>query len=257
MSFLIFILVIILISIVLITIVAILINLYQKKQIQHKEKINNLKIVHENDILKAQIQVQENTFQLISREIHDNIGQKLSLAKLQLNNLTESQGFQYRNSLEDIVAMLTESLNDLRDLSRSMSSEFIAGNGLIKSIENEIAQLNKSADCNFRMTVTGDPIFLNPEKDVFLFRIVQEALTNVLKHASASHIHIKLHYTNDHLELEVMDDGIGFTSSDHFDSNGIKNITSRARLMDGTSEIISVPGVGTTVKVKIPIYDKQ
>jgi len=252
-SLLIFILLVVFILISLVLFIGFLIYLYQKKQTQHNQRINNLKVIHENDKLKAQIQVQESTFQFISREIHDNIGQKLSLAKLQLNTLSLSEN----GIVQNVVQILTETLNDLRDLSRSMSSEFIANNGLIKTIENEISQLNKSEQYNFKLTITGSSIFLKQEKDVFIFRIVQESLANIIKHAEATQIHISLYYAKKYLQVEIADNGVGFNPYEKLDSNGIKNITSRARLLDGVAEFISVPGNGTIVKVKIPIYDNE
>ena len=237
--------------------VSTLVQRFKRNQINHKDDIDNLKTTYETAKLIAQVQVQENTFQFISREIHDNIGQKLSLAKLNLNNLVNDPNFENNSKINEIVQVLTESLNDLRDLSRSMSSEFIANNGLIKTIENEVAQLNKSQLHNFKLTITGDSIFLKQEKDVFIFRIVQESLANIIKHAEATQIHIKLHYTKKFLKVEIIDNGVGFIPSEKSDSNGIKNITSRAKLLDGIAEFISVPGKGTIVKVKIPIYDNE
>ena len=252
-SLLIFVLFIVVILIVLVLFIGFLIFLYQKKQIQHKQKISNLKIIHENDKLKTQIQVQEATFQFISREIHDNIGQKISLAKLHLNTLSESDN----DILQNIIQILTESLNDLRDLSRSMSSEFISNNGFIKALENEIQQLSKIERYNFKLTITGNPVFFNSEKDVILFRIVQESLANIIKHAEATQIHFNLHYTQNYMQVEIIDNGVGFIPSEKSDSNGIKNIISRAKLLDGIADFISVSGKGTIVKVKIPIYDNE
>jgi signal transduction histidine kinase len=252
-SLLIFVLFIVVILIVLVLFIGFLIFLYQKKQIQHKQKISNLKIIHENDKLKTQIQVQEATFQFISREIHDNIGQKISLAKLHLNTLSESDN----DILQNIIQILTESLNDLRDLSRSMSSEFISNNGFIKALENEIQQLSKIERYNFKLTITGNPVFFNSEKDVILFRIVQESLANIIKHAEATQIHFNLHYTQNYMQIEIIDNGVGFIPSEKSDSNGIKNIISRAKLLDGIADFISVSGKGTIVKVKIPIYDNE
>ncbi len=230
---------------------------FKENQINHKDDLDNIKTTYENDKLLAQVQVQESTFQFISREIHDNIGQKLSLAKLHLNNLVNNSSFEDSSIMNEIVQILSESLNDLRDLSRSMSSEFIANNGLIKTIENEISQLNKSEQHNFKLTITGSSIFLKQEKDVFIFRIVQESLANIIKHAEATQIHISLYYAKKYLQVEIADNGVGFNPIEKSDSNGIKNITSRARLLDGVAEFISVPGKGTTVKVKIPIYDNE
>ena len=233
--------------------ISLLVYRYKKNQKNHHDDINNLKALFENEKLKAQIQVQEATFQFISREIHDNVGQKLSLAKLQLNTLLESEN----QIVQNIIQILTDSLNDLRDLSRSMSAEFITNNGFVKTLENEIEQLNRTGRFNLKLIIVGDPIFLNGDKDIFLFRMVQEGLNNIIKHAEATQIEVKLHYQLKKLEIEITDNGKGFDVQKMVDSNGIKNIMSRVKLLKGTASIDSTIGKGTILKIKIPLYDTE
>ena len=256
-NLLVFIATIIFLILLLFSFVVFLIHHYQNKQFENNKKIEVLKAAHDNNILKAQIQVQELTFQYISREIHDNIGQKLSLTKLQLNTLLLLADSNLKSRLEDVTHLLTESLNDLRDLSRSMSSDFIAENGFVKTIDNEIEQLNKYGQFDLKLTITGEAIYMTTEKEVVLFRIIQETLNNIIKHAEATQIHIILHYTNSNLLIEIKDNGKGFNLNTQSEGNGLNNIRNRARSLDGLAEFESSKGKGTNLKINIPINDTE
>lgn len=226
---------------------------YIKKQFLNKLKIENLINTHENNLLKSQLQVQEQTFQNISREIHDNVGQKLTLAKLRLNTIETKNEAYIKTEITEIVQILSQAIDDLRDISRSMNSDLIATIGLVKTLENEISQLNRIFDYNFRMSVTGDMVYLDAEKELILFRIVQESLNNIIKHAEATQIFLDIHYTKFQVEIRIVDNGIGFDKSKISDSNGLSNIRMRAKMLNGVAEIEPVTGKGTTVTIKIPL----
>ena len=230
---------------------------YQKKRRLHKINILDLKTEHENEILKAQIKVQEQTFQHIANEIHDNIGQKLSFAKLQLNVMQDFYNKHQQEIIEEIAEVITESLSDLRNLSRSLSLDFIANNGFIKAVENEIEKLNKSGLYQFKLIVQGDSQFLDLDKELMLFRIVQESLNNVVKHAQAKQILIKLHYTVNNLLVSIEDDGIGFDVNKKSNGSGLSNISKRAQSIGGFATINSSISTGTIIQINIPIYESQ
>ena len=230
---------------------------YQKKRRLHKINILDLKTEHENEILKAQIKVQEQTFQHIANEIHDNIGQKLSFAKLQLNVMQDFYNKHQQEIIQEIAEVITESLSDLRNLSRSLSLDFIANNGFIKAVENEIEKLNKSGLYQFKLIVQGDSQFLDLDKELMLFRIVQESLNNVVKHAQAKQILIKLHYTTNNLLVKIEDDGIGFDVNKKSNGSGLSNISKRAQSIGGFATINSSISTGTIIQINIPIYESQ
>lgn len=117
---------------------------YRQKQRSYYLELEALEATQENALLQAQLDMQEYTFQNISREIHDNIGQKLSLAKLLLNTQTYTDMQATETEIENSVLMISEAINDLSDISKSMNSEIISNNGLVKAIEHEVAQLQKS-----------------------------------------------------------------------------------------------------------------
>jgi signal transduction histidine kinase len=132
---------------------------YQQKQNKYYKEIEELKQKHENALLKAQLEMQEYTFQNISREIHDNIGQKLSLAKLYLNTICHSKPDSSESHVTNSVGIISEAINDLRDIARSMSSEIVLNNGLIKGIEFEVDQLLKSGIYEIDLSICGESVF--------------------------------------------------------------------------------------------------
>jgi signal transduction histidine kinase len=234
-----------------------LINKFKKNKKLNKLNIKNLEINYQLNLLKSQVQIQEQTFQNISREIHDNIGQKLTLAKLQINTIDTNEVVDLKNTLMVISNFITDSLNDLRDISRSLSSEVILHNGLIKALENEINQLNKLFNYNFKMKLTGDVLYMSVETELSVFRIIQEALTNAIKHAEATSVFLDLHFNNNELLILIEDNGKGFDISATKDLNGLNNLKSRTQSLNGQIEINSEPLIGTTIKIKIPIYEPK
>lgn len=234
-----------------------LINKFKKNKKLHKLNIENLEINYQLNLLKSQLQIQEQTFQNISREIHDNIGQKLTLAKLQINTIDTNEDVDLNNTLTVTSKLITDSLSDLRDISRSLSSEVILNNGLIKALENEINQLNKLFNYNFKMKLTGDVLFMSAETELTVFRIVQEALTNTIKHAEATSLFLDLHFVDNELHILIEDNGKGFDISSIKDFNGLNNLKSRTQSLHGLIEINSQPLIGTLIKIKIPIYETK
>jgi two-component system, NarL family, sensor kinase len=230
---------------------------YQKRQHIYYKGLEDLKAKHQNDILQSQLEIQEQTFQNISQEIHDNIGQKLSLTKLNLNTINIDQRENAAVQIANAVSMIGEVINDLSDLSRSMSSEIILSNGFIKAMEFEVNQMNKPGMYSIRLKVTGEAIYMEARRELILFRIVQEALNNIIKHAEATEILIELFFTEESLSLLINDNGKGFVIEKLQSGNGFINMQKRAQSLNGLCEIFSQPGKGTSITIKIPLYEQE
>ena len=227
---------------------------YQQKQNSHYKDIESLKVSYENNLLQSQLEIQEQTFQNISREIHDNIGQKLTLAKLYLNTLDFEENDKKSLQVNNSVNIIGEAINDLSDLSHSMSSEIILNNGLIKALEFEAVQLTKSGMYKICFSATGNPVFMDTNTELMLFRVVQEVLNNIVKHADASEIDINLHYTDALLIIEIEDNGKGFYTGKTWAGTGLQNIKKRTNILKGNFNINSTIDVGTQIKIEIPFY---
>jgi two-component system, NarL family, sensor kinase len=230
---------------------------YQQKQNAYFKDIETLKTSHENTLLQSQLEIQEQIFQNISREIHDNIGQKLTLAKLYLNSFDFGNTQKARLQVSDSVNIIGEAINDLSDLSHSMSSEIILNNGLIKALEFEAAQLKKSGIYKISFSATGNPVFMDTDTELVLFRIVQEILNNIVKHADAVIIDINLHYTATLLSVQINDDGKGFNTAETKPGTGLQNIKKRAAMLKGNLTISSTANIGTQIKIEIPLYENK
>lgn len=250
-----FVVITLMLIVMLIAVVASIVYRYQNHRLDYISNINRMKLNHENDMLKSQLEIQEQTFQNISREIHDNIGQKLTLAKLQLNTVQIPDNPMNHSLIQDVVKIIGVAIGDLSDISRSMSSEVIMSNGFIKALEFEINQLNKTRLYSIKLKVTGDPGYMDSGKELLLFRIVQEALSNIMKHSEASEVLVDIYQVNGYLNLSIFDNGKGFDNGSNLNSNGLKNMAKRAKMLDGLFEINSKKGEGTTVKLKIPVYE--
>ncbi|MBL0357975.1 MAG: hypothetical protein IPP72_14335 [Chitinophagaceae bacterium] len=227
---------------------------YQKRQIKYFKEIEELKSAYKNTLLQSQLEMQEYTFQHIAREIHDNIGQKLTLAKLYLNTLSYCDTNTTRSSVNDSLELITESISGLSDVSRSMSTEMILQNGLVKGIEMEVANVKKAGLYQVAFNISGNEIFLSGNAELVIFRIVQECLNNFLKHADGNYISIGLNYTNDRLILDINDNGKGFDIDKQVNGAGLINIRKRAVLLKGDCKINSC-NKGTSIIINIPINE--
>jgi len=230
---------------------------FRIKQNENRISFEILKSNHENALLKSQLEIQEQTFQNISREIHDNIGQKLTLAKLLLNTIAYNEIESVKDSVKEAISIIGVSIQDLSDISRSMSSEMITNNGLIKALEFEINQLNKPGLFNLRLTVTGDAIFMEAQKELLLFRIVQESLNNIMKHAEATQIFVGVNFGKEFIIFEIKDNGKGFNLPLANHGNGLYNMDKRAKMLNGNCTIHSEKGKGTSITIQIPLYESK
>lgn len=238
--------------------ILIYILIYNQRKKRHIEEKEQLRSAFRQELLKTQIEVQEQTLVNISREIHDNITQVLSFVKLSLGMIDESSG--------DIKAKITESrelvaqtINDLRYLSKSMSFEHIAQLGLLKTLEMETSRINNSGLINILLGIEGDVYPLGEERELVLFRIFQEALNNTLKHSGAKYLKINLQYSDELFNLTLEDDGKGFSTGavNDISGSGLRNMQNRAALIGAVATINSSPGKGCCVKVTLDPFKHQ
>lgn len=249
-----FILVCICLILMLISFIVFVIYQYKQKQNLYCKDMEQLKAIHRDELLQSQIEIQEQTFENISREIHDNIGQKLTLAKLHLNTLDLLEVNNASERLQTSVSLISDAIIDLSDISRSLSAEVIANNGLIKALELEVQQMRKSSLYNISFEINGEPVFLDSHRELIVFRIIQESLSNIMKHAAATLIKIKLNYTELLLQVNISDNGKGFSVNQPSASGtGIANMKRRAGWLKGECLLDSIPGAGTNINIEIPL----
>jgi len=236
--------------------IVLLATLYSKKQQKNKIEKMRMQSEYSEALLNAQIEIQENTLRNISQEIHDNIGQVLTLAKLNLGTMETAEPV-IREKLLITRQLVAKAIVDLRDLSRSFNTDHIAAIGFQAAIEYELGLIQKTAGITTSLSVSGEPFRINPQKELILFRIVQEVFNNAMKHAEAGSIKIALSFHNDKLELCIKDNGKGFqvdatiSGKQGLAGLGLRNIQNRAKLIGAEFDLVSQPGAGTTVTIHL------
>lgn len=227
----------------------------RKKQQLEMDKQLMAKAFTEN-LLKTKLEIQEQTIKTISEEIHDNIGQVLSLAKLNLGTVPAHQEQSINIKLDNTKKLVSKAISDLRNLSRSLYGDRINELGLVEATSNELKILEQSGQVETNLKIVGEPFKLAPQKELVLFRIMQEALNNAIKYSKSNLIEVELNFASLSFMICVRDFGVGFDMSKLENGKrgvGTKSMISRAELIGAHIDIISQPGNGTTICAILPL----
>lgn len=230
-----------------------IIFLNRKKQELYGKNIQDLKLQYEKTILDTRLEIQEQTFQHISREIHDNINLSLTLAKLNLNTLLDDP-VQSDSKIKSSVDLLSKSINELSSISKALNSDLIIQQSLLESLRDEINRITLASRIEVNFKILGEPVFLNSQKELIIFRIIQEAFNNIIKHSMAESSTLLLNFTEDSLVVEITDNGKGFNTHLEFSKSkaGLKNMQNRVKFLGGNMKVESVEEKGTQLIFKIP-----
>ncbi|NVO11197.1 MAG: sensor histidine kinase [Bacteroidales bacterium] len=243
----------------LVIIIIVAIVRYQNRLRKHSQEISKLNIQYQEEIVKVQIENEEQTLNRISQEIHDNIGQILSLVKLNLNTVKiEKCDAQTQKKIEGTKELVSKAINDLRQLSKSLNSIHLSQQYLSDSIKQELEVINRTEEFTTELVLRGDERTFESQKQLIIFRIIQETLNNIVKHAKAKVIRVELEYGLESFTIKVVDDGVGFDlSSQHLINGkergtGLSNISYRAKLIGASLDIDSQKGKGTAITLNMP-----
>ncbi len=230
---------------------------FKRSHVAFALDLGHYKSTSYKDLLSCQMEMQEFTYAHISREIHDNINLSLTLSKLYLNTIDWTKGqSSAEKQVRASVDLISKTLQDLNQLSKSLSCDFISANGLVTACELEVERIQQTKLYDIRLQKRGHRVCLAGDRELMILRILQEALHNIIKHANASSIRIKLHFYTKSILLIVSDNGKGFETSRGFESfggSGLQNMKNRVILLGGLMSVRSVPAYGTSLKFKIPI----
>jgi len=223
--------------------------LHQRRRNQHTHEIADMKNKFEAELLRSQLEIQEQTLRTISQEIHDNIGQVLSLAKLQLYSMQNN----YKEAgIQATTELIGRAINDLRDLSKSLNPDRIADIGLMESIRHELQLLQKTNMMETVFDVKGAMQRLPPEKEIIVFRIFQELMNNTIRHSQATVMNVALEHSSNQLVLSLKDNGKGF-NVDVQKGIGLSGMQNRAAMIAATLKIDSILDKGTITSLTVPV----
>lgn len=227
----------------------------RKKQDILLEKLLKQEIDKHKMVARAVVEAQEKERAEIGKELHDNVNQILSTAKLFLE-VAKNDTKERLSLIKRSAQSIHDAINEIRAISKSLVPPSISDIGLTESINDLVQNINVSKALKIDFFIEGDiESSLNGKQKLMLFRIIQEQVNNVLKHAQATLVSVFLVVHENTAELEITDDGKGFDMEKAYLKKGVglSNIISRAELFHGKVDIYTAPGEGCKLKVEIPI----
>ncbi len=214
------------------------------------------------ELLHQVVSAQERERQRIARELHDGTGQ--TLTALGLGFAAASENVQNDPALAaaqltELKVISTQALQELRDLIRDLRPSLLDDLGLVPALQSQVKLFAERTGVRAEFVLNGPRRRVQPEIETIVFRIAQEALTNVAKHARASQVTVQISFTEEDISLEVRDDGQGFVPHDVLEASGgrhqawgLLGMQERVALVGGACVVHSEPGQGTAVQVSIP-----
>ncbi len=207
----------------------------------------------QEQLLQSQLEAQEYSFNQISKELHDNIGQLLSSTKMLLG-IAEMELDKVPDTLRTAEHTLSKAIQDVRTLSKSLNKEWLHQFNLIENLEAEKERINAAQQIEAELKSDYEKLPLDAETQVMLFCIIQEALQNSIQHASPTHIAIQIKRANNNLKVSIDDDGSSFDiESVKKESIGLHNMEYRTQLLGGTVEWENANERGMSTVITIPV----
>lgn len=232
--------------------------IFQRRQTQNRQDKAAMQAAFQQEILQTQLEVQNLTMQQLGRELHDNIGQLLSVLRINLNVLEETvEDEGTRGQIAESNQIVEQTIADVRALTKSLDGDFVKDFGFIDSLSHELQRIRKTRRYQTEITTSGTPYSLGYQHEIVLFRIAQEVINNALKHAAATTLTVSVMYEPTNFEITIQDNGKGFDYEVIIRNElsksgaGLRNIQRRAELIGGKCIVESKINEGTTVCIKI------
>lgn len=215
---------------------------HRQRQLQNKQKLEQIRIENEKTVLNLKNEVQQETLAHIGRELHDNIGQLLSLAKLNFQSLKPEKNSEGKLILNQII-------KEVRDLSKTLNTDWVEDISLEKFIAQELVKLEDAGLCRTTFEYELGELSLTKDQKLVLMRVTQECLNNAIKHASPELIEIKVYQGEKRRVIRIIDTGKGFDVSQPSQGSGMTNLKKRMIAIEGEFKCVSSIGKGTAIKL--------
>ncbi|TKT92673.1 sensor histidine kinase [Dyadobacter frigoris] len=241
-------------------VVATWILVLQKKRLQNSQEEAQSKFAFENEMYRSQAEVQNQTMQRIGRELHDNIGQLLTVAKIHLHLMEDlPAGEEMKNTILEIAEIISKTITEVRQLSQIIDGDLGENFGLVKSLKNELLGIRKLKGYSTELIVADDLPALGFQKEIILFRVTQEALNNAATHhAFSDQLRVFVRGINNQFQFAIESTGVDFDQnalnsiSIQIDDAGSSDMKYRIELLGGTLKISSA-GKMRRIEIKIPL----
>ncbi|MEP7237458.1 MAG: ATP-binding protein [Ferruginibacter sp.] len=225
---------------------------YRKRRVTHNKEKEQINLQHQQELLTTQLQSQQQTMQHIGTEIHDNVGQKLTLASLYSKQITAGTS-NLEKKINAIGNIIDEALSELRQLSKTLTNPDLANAGLLVLLNEEAKRINASGICFVTVKADKPDLALTQGQKNILLRLLQEFIQNSLKHAGCRKIEIEISKENNSLSIMATDDGTGFDTNTVSTGIGLQNMKRRAEQLNAIYDLQSEGGKGTTLHVQFQL----
>jgi two-component system sensor histidine kinase UhpB len=197
------------------------------------------------------LRAQEEERRRLARDLHDEVNQALTAILLRLEALSHAAP-EAGDELLELKKLVNQAMAELLHLARQLRPTALDDHGLVPAIESQLRRFSAQTGVATELRTTGDPGTLDSDREIVVYRVAQEALSNVAQHASARRVELGLSADKDGVELTIRDDGRGFDPGVEHDSLGLSGMSERARLLGGRLEVESHPGSGTALTLQVP-----
>lgn len=235
----------VLILMLLVVVIIILFAAFLKRKNKLIQQQEDARLAYEKELSEIQIEIREETLRNISWELHDNIGQLMTLAKIQVQLSKDKPA-----SLDEAAETIGKGIDELRALSKLINPEALKSLNLREALGLEIARFNRMGFIQATLSISGTPFSLGAETELIIFRILQEFFSNTVKHSKSPTLHVELTYKETVLLIHAYDTGVGFTEDNNFSGIGMKNMKNRAKFIHAEFQITSAPDKGTKLRLQ-------
>lgn len=243
--------------IILVVVIIIIFSIFQNRKVKFQYEQKEAEQRFEEEIIKSQLETREQTLQNISWELHDNVGQLLSVARMQLNMLQPTVAENQKNLVQETGEIISKSLQEIRTLSKLLNPEVVKNIGILDAVKLEVDRFNRLNFINATLNVLGEPVPIDHKDEIILFRILQEFLSNSVKHSKTDKLEVTLNYTDKSLVIIAQDFGVGFDDNTVKKGSGLLNMQSRAKLIYTDFQLKSDKEKGVSLTLTYPLARKD
>ena len=203
------------------------------------------------------LRAQEEERRRVARDLHDEVNQALTAVLLRLEAVSQSAPPELDDDVREAKVLASRAMDELLGLARQLRPAALDDLGLAAALDSQVRRFSEQTGIEAELKTIGPPDRLSDDAELVIYRIAQEALSNVARHAGAERVGVELHSLGDGVELRVRDDGRGFDAAAANNGSGdgrglgLEGMAERARLVGGELEVASGPGEGTTVRVRV------
>lgn len=228
------------------TFIIAIVVLHRQRQVQNRQKITQLKNEYEKTLLNIENEIQQETLTQVGRELHDNIGQLLSLAKLSLNSSKPEKQAEGKEFINQII-------KEVRGLSKTLNLDWVESILMDDFVAQQLEKIQSTGFCSTRLTSDHSFDLLTKDQKLILIRVIQECLNNAIKHAQPDLISVKIYRIDSCRRIEISDDGKGFDSIQKSQGSGLINLAKRMETINGNFLMTSSVGKGTHIILELPM----